>query len=313
MDVELFNEKFRKNFFYGMDNKSDVIDYIILEKADSMVEADMSKIDTKLYRVEYTLQQIKKLLVQLYRFIYINEPTENQTYFYNKINENSEEVEELLQERISDLKKKYIIVGCIKNWEKSAIYITGGDGHNQYPGRAYYNNLSGSPTGIWIREEIIPILEQLCTLELENKEQYYALFLDTKYNRTINAQEQLRNEQIYLESKKNDISEQANLENIERRLQEIYIIQRALPMQIKEIQAVFSKFMNSIKISKQDVLEGLEVNLSGEVREYVDDKCSNYQTISTLKQDATDNFYKSRVNKIIEVLKNKQHSEEQII
>lgn len=299
MDVELW----KKNFFYGMDAKSEVIEYIILKKAKEMEKVDMSKIDTNLYKVEYTLQQISRLVVQLYRFVYMNEPKEKQTYFYQKITEDSIEIEQLVQDKITELKNKDIIVGAIKNFPMTAIWITGGPNHSMYPGKEYYNQFMQSEKGQWIKNEIIPILEQLCTLETENKEQYYALFLDVKYNRAINAQEQLKSEQEYLEN----LQEQ---EESKIRIEQIQKIRAALPKQIKEIRNVFTRFMNAVKLPKQDIIAGLGNNLSDEMHQQIEQNFSNYETISPLKQEAIDSKYQERLNKKIQEIKSKILEEE---
>lgn len=303
MDVERLNSNIKKYFFYGMDNKDTVIEYIILKEADHMLKQDMSKINTELYKVEYTIQQIKRKIVQLYRFVYMNEPAQKQTYFYHKINENSIEIEQLVQAKIKDLDRRSIITGGLKNSKDSAIYITGGDPyHRQYPGRDYYNNLKENPNNKWIQEDVVPLLEQLCEIETQNKEQYYALYLDTKYNRVINAQEQLRAEQEYLES--------IQQSNQQERIEEVKKIRAALPNQKEEIKKVFSQFMNSVKLPKQDILAIVGQKGTKEMYEDIEQNSSDYYTISTLKQEAEDEIYQNRLNKKVEELKSKHFEEE---
>lgn len=298
MDSERLNDNLKRYFFYGMNNKDTVIEYIILQEADRMLKQDMSKIDTDLYKVEYTIQQIKRKIIQLYRFIYMNEPTQEQSYFYHKINENSVEIEQLIQAKMKDLEHRSIITGGLENCEGSAIYITGGDYyHRQYPGRDYYNNLKDNPNNKWIQEDVVPTLEQLHNLETQNKEQYYALYLDTKYNRVINAQEQLKEEQEYLES----LSQPAR----QQRIEELRQIRSALPNQKEEIKKVFNQFMNSIKLPKQDILAIIGKDGTKEMYEEIEQNSSNYYTISTLKQEAVDETYQKRLNKKVEELKSK--------
>lgn len=288
MDVELY----KRNFFYGMDAKNDVIDYIILREADKMLEIDMNTINTSLYKVEYTIEKIKELVIQLYRFVQLNEPTKKQTYFYNEINAESTEIEQLVEKRIENLYNRYIITKGEKNYERSAIYITGGDEYHKYPGKEYYKKMQDN---IWL-QNIVQILEELKTLEIENKEQYYALFLDTKYNRSKNAIEQLKQEQEYLKSKK------SNEKKTTDRIEEIETILQVLPQQIENILRIFSKYMASIKISKQDISQQLIEKLPGE---YIKQNFSDYKTISSLKKEATNDKYRARVNKKIQEIENK--------
>lgn len=299
MDVELL-EDFKRNFFYGMDAKNDIIDYIILNEADKMVNVEMDTIDTDLFKVEYTLEKIKEKIVQLYRFVHLNEPVAKQTYFYNNVDKERQKIEELVQHRIKELKSLDVLAGGVKGWEQSAIYITGGDKWHKYPGRDYYNNLKGNS---WI-QTISSILEKLKQLEEANKEQYYALFLDTKYNRIKNAQWQLKQEQEYLETRKM----QGHLEG-EDRLKEVTSIRQELPKQEEEIRAIFSKFMSSVKVSKQDIPEQIKNNLSQEMQKYVSQNFSDYDTISPLKQEATNEAYKERLNKKIQELEIKIEQE----
>lgn len=299
MDVELWKENFKKNFFYGMDAKDEIIEYIILKKADEISEVDMKTVDTKLYKVEYTIEQIKKIIVQIARFVGMNEPSEKQNYFYQKIGMNDIEIEQQIEEKIEELKRKDIIAGVIKNYPSSALYITGGQYHKKYPGKEYYNSVMQKPVSIWMEREVMPILETLCTLEQENKAQYYALFLDTKYNRAIHAQQQLKEEQEYLESLPQD-------SNTQKRIEEIKRIRAVLPKQIEEIKKVFSQFMNAVKLPKQDILAGMGQEQTAEMQKYIKQNFSDYQTISTLKQEATDETYQKRLQKKIQELKDKQ-------
>lgn len=304
MDVERLNNNLKKYFFYGMDNKDAVIEYIILKEVDNMLNQDMSKIDTKLYKVEYTLQQIKKKIVQLYRFVNMNEPNQKQTFFYHKINQDSIEIEQLVQEKLRKLTSRNIIVGGIRNCQSSAFYITGGDFyHRQYPGRDYYNQLKEASDNKWIREDVVPVLEELCNLETENKEQYYALYLDTKYNRVINAQEQLKSEQEYIES----LSQHNHLQE---RIEELIKIRAALPNQKEEIEKVFNQFMNSVKLPKQDILEKMGQGKTEDIYQYIEQNFSDYYTISTLKQQAADATYQNRLDKKVEELKSRHFEEE---
>lgn len=339
MDVELAKENFRKNFFYGMDAKDEVIEYLILQKAIEMEKVDMTKLDTNLYKVEYTLQQINKLVVQLYRFVHLNDPKEKQTYFYNKITPDSAEIEQVVQSKITDLKNKKLISGAIKNLPGSAIYINGRWSGNS--GYEYYDNIKQTHKGQWIANEIIPTLEELCILEAKNKQQYYALFLDTKYNRAIHAQEQLKSEQEYLESLPTQEEIQAKIQQIitrrtflpgpehgplkkeqddlqslpspekrQERIQQIEKIQAALPNQIKQIRNIFTRFMQAVKLPKQDIIAGLGEIPTNEMQQQIEKNSSDYDTISTLKQEATDANYQKRLQQKIQQIKEKYFQEE---
>lgn len=304
MDVELWNKNFKKNFFYGMDAKDEIIEYIILKKADEINQIDMETVNTKLYRVEYTIEQIKKIVVQIARFVGMNEPSEKQNYFYQRIDTNNVEIEQLIEGKIEELKKKGVIAGAIKNYPASALYITGGEHHEKYPGKEYYKKLMQKPTSSWMEREVMPLVETLCTLEQENKAQYYALFLDTKYNRAVHAQQQLKEEQEYLESLPQEI-------NTQKRMEEIVKIRAALPKQVEEIKKVFTQFMNSIKLPKQDILAEMGEEVTAEMQKYIEQNFSDYDTISTLKQEAVDDTYQKRLQEKVEELKNK-HLEEEI-
>lgn len=296
MDVELFKKKFEKYFFYGMDGKSDVINYIILKEIKKMLNKE------KPYSRENTIEEIKLLVKQLYRFVYLNEPRLKPIYTY-RAEEDDDEIYQLIEQHIEELKTKAIITGGIENCDNSLnskFYITGGRNHEQYPGKTFYRDLKQN---IWIVQDVVPILRELCRLEQENKEQYYALFLDTKYNRTKNAINQLVREQEYIKG----IDNAQNVQNL-KRLEEIEQILNSLPNQLQEIKAVFAKFMNRVKIPKQDILGELQDDIPDEVREYIERNCSNYYTISSLKQEAQNFTYKSNLNRKLQEVKQFQET-----
>lgn len=130
---------------------------------------------------------------------------------------------------------------------------------------------------IWT-DEIYDILVHLCQLEKEQPMEYYSKFLDTKYARAINRRQ------------KGEI-----LHDLE----------------IQEIKNVYREFLKVRKVSGVEIKKEIP-NLTLKMETYIDNKYPEYETLTTLREDAMDVNYFQRLEKCIREVKDNFQQKEEI-
>ncbi len=219
MQNQLNKDEFEKYFFHGMENKEQVVKWIIMKTAERLqgTHKELDS-DTGKTRYEQDKEEMLKLIVQLERFTtkhdkpkhnkpkhdaslnreYFYEDTvhpvpcpiaslpSHEEYFYDDITIESEQIKEMF-ERIAMEIEKYGALSFVKYRPVSGIFFnTQSYPKNiaMYSAREYLGWLKYSENTNW-GEAVYEILLYLEELERENKQEYYTLFLDTKYGRAI--------------------------------------------------------------------------------------------------------------------------------
>lgn len=199
MEKMLDKEKFAKYFFFGLENKDQVIKWVIVDTAKRIVGTHI-KADDKNGKMNYEIdeEKILELIVQLERFTTLHDDPQNRNYFYDSINTNSINVHQLFNKVASQIEKHFAI-SFVKYRPVSGIYFnTYGyskeirEKYKKYSGEQYLQALKDEPSSAW-GEEVLEILQYLKELEQENKFEYYSLFLDSKYARAINRNRKRNN------------------------------------------------------------------------------------------------------------------------
>lgn len=286
MQRELNKEWFEKYFFYGLENKEEVVKWIIVEEARQL-ESIHRELDMGLQKMNYEKEQetILELIVQLERFTSLHDDPLHREYFYDSINIDSIPVHQMFN-RAAEKIKKTGAVSFVTYRPVSGIFFN----TKKYPSeiRERYFLYSGEELlgqfDNWVKE-VYEVLCYLNELEKENRMEYYSLFLDSKYARAINRY-------------KNNITDDG---------------------EIREIRGVYRKFLESRSISGIDlkfaivdngkcedgVLEKkfikivakpeTTVKMRKEIIEYIDKHYPEYDTITKLKTDAMGDKYNQRL------------------
>ncbi len=199
MQRELNKEHFEKYFFYGLENKGEIVKWIIATTAKKFQDTHI-KLDEKNGKMRYETDQeaALELIVQLERFTTLHDNPEHREYFYDSINTNSTNVHQMFNQIVPEIKKHRGI--SFVTWRPvSGIYFN----THLYLGEAYkkYKKCSGEQYIQYLREEVdsawgkevLDILYYLKELEKENKFEYYSLFLDSKYARAIDRNRKRNN------------------------------------------------------------------------------------------------------------------------
>lgn len=192
MQTQLNRDNFEKYFFYGMENKDEVVKWIIVNGAKMLTNIHRAKkFELEKDGYEKDKQTILELIVQLERFTSLHDDSEDRQYFYEDINPNSKKVQQMFNQHFSEIEKSRAI-SCVKYTDFSGIFFaTHGytkevqEKYGIYSGEQYLNKLRKSVESAW-GEDVFNILWYLNELEKENSYEYYSLFLDTKYARAIN-------------------------------------------------------------------------------------------------------------------------------
>ncbi len=191
MQRELNKEHFEKYFFYGLENKGEIIKWIIATTAKKL-QGTHAELDDKNGKMRYETDEeaMLELIVQLERFTTLHNDSEHREYFYDRINTNSTIVHQLFNQIIPEIKNARVI-SCVTWKPLSGIYFNTHSypeqvcrKYKKYSGEQYIQYLKEEPNSAW-GEEVLEILYYLQELEKENKFEYYSLFLDTKYARAI--------------------------------------------------------------------------------------------------------------------------------
>lgn len=196
MQTSLNRDDFERYFFYGMENKDQVVKWIIMAVAKRLegTHKELDKEDEKT-RYETDKKEMLKLIVQLERFTSKHDvPEENnpkhKEYFYDDINTESRKINEIFDKNAKDI-KEHTALSFVDYRPVSGIFFNTytysqeiKEKYQKYSGNEYLELLRKSPNTSW-GEDVYNILCYLEELEQENPHEYYSLFLDTKYARAI--------------------------------------------------------------------------------------------------------------------------------
>ncbi len=185
MQTQLNVDQFTKYFFYGLENKDEIVKAIIVNVARQRVGTHNS-LDENTEKMNYEIDSecMLNLIVQLERFTTLHDDPNNRHYFYQDLDINSQSVNQMFNKNLKQLSERGAIVPC-RYRPLSGIYYAERKPHwdGQFTGEEMYNFLK-SNSG-WAQEEVYGILVHLEELEQNNKFQYYSLFMDSKYARAI--------------------------------------------------------------------------------------------------------------------------------
>lgn len=192
MQNQLNRDTFETYFFHGMENKEQVVKWIIMKTAERL-QGTHKELDTDTGKTRYEKdkEEMLELIVQLERFTTKHDKPEHDAplhreYFYDDINVESEEVNEMFEKSAKEI-EAHAALSFVKYRPVSGIFFN----TQRYPdnvamcsAREYLGGLKYSENTDW-GEAVYEILLYLEELERENKQEYYSLFLDTKYARAI--------------------------------------------------------------------------------------------------------------------------------
>ncbi len=286
MQRQLNKEWFKTYFFYGLENKDEVVKWIIVNGAKQLIGTH-KELDIGLEKMNYEKDQesMLELIVQLERFTSLHDDPLRREYFYNSININSTLIHQIFN-RVAEEISKTKALSFVKYRPVSGIfyntyeYKTAGP---LYSGRQYYNKLSQCSNN-WVQE----VYEVLCyfnELEKENRIEYYSLFLDCKYARAIDRY-------------KNNITDDEEIREI-RGVYRKFLESRSISgIDLKLAIANNRKYEDELlerKFMKESTKPATTVKMSEEMKAYIDKHYPEYTTITTLKDDAIGNKYKQRL------------------
>lgn len=214
MQNQLNRDMFETYFFHGMKNKEQVVKWIIMKTAERLQGTHKElDTDTGKMRYEQDKEEMLELIVQLERFTTKHDKPEHDApmhreYFYDDINIESKEVNEMFEKSAKEI-EKHAALSFVKYRPISGIFFNTQkypENTEMYSGEEYLNILKHSASTDW-GEAVYEILLYLEELERENKQEYYSLFLDTKYARAIDR----------IENKMGDEREIHELRNVYRK------------------------------------------------------------------------------------------------
>ncbi len=185
MQKQLNVDQFIKYFFYGLENKDEIVKAVIVNVARQRVGTHNSLDEyTEKMNYEIDAECMLNLIVQLERFTTLHDDPNNRHYFYQDLDINSLSVNQMFNKNLKQLSERGAIVPC-RYRPLSGIYYADRKSHweGQFTGEEMYNFLKNNSA--WAQEEVYGILVYLEELEQINKFQYYSLFMDSKYARAI--------------------------------------------------------------------------------------------------------------------------------
>lgn len=271
MQNQLNRDNFEKYFFYGMENKDQVVKWIIMGTAKELrkthKEADK---EGEKPRYEQDKDAMLELIVQLERFTSLHDDQEKRHYSYDVINTESEQVNEMFDRNAEIIKDNaalsFIKDGPFRGIFTGILFNTHGyseeirEKYHKYSGEQYLDELRRNPNTAW-GEDVYNVLCYLEEIEKENTYEYYSLFLDAKYARAIH-----RNTTEFGDER-----------------------------EIHEIRNVYRKFLKRIPVSGVDIKLAIRNLNDKEMISYIDEHYPEYDTITTLKEDAMNDNYNKRV------------------
>ncbi len=201
MQNQLNKDKFEQYFFHGMYNKDQVTKWIIMKTAERL-EGTHKELDsdTGKTRYEQDKEEMMKLIVQLERFTTKHDQPQHDApkhreYFYDDITVESEQINEIFEKNAVEIEKRAAL-SFVKYRPVSGIFFNTytyvgeiKEQYHMYSGKEYLERLRLDPNTAW-GQEVYDILCYLNELERENEQEYYSLFLDTKYARAIDRIQQ---------------------------------------------------------------------------------------------------------------------------
>lgn len=255
MDCEFDEKKFRQYFHYGLVyDKNDLLDAIIMQSAKNEYSQDRNNRSIDLLKNE--VDKSKALYLQFKRFIEL-------TGWYKKTIK--EQVESDVVQRIEELHKSRMI-SVVTYMPARGIYVNDRGFQGDYTGVQRYEDIP-----VWIKDDVLPILNYLQKLENENPYQYCSLFVDTMYARDINCNQGTKKETI---------------------------------------KAFYTTFMEMVKPAMADVKELFDGKMSREQEKYIEENCAHYWTLTDLKQQSKTERYEKKVRSCYERLKELESRQE---
>lgn len=204
MQNQLNKDKFEQYFFHGMNNKDQVVKWIIMKTAKRLqgTHRELDS-DTGKTRYEKDKEEMLKLIVQLERFTSKHDKPEydapkNREYFYDDINIESEQINKIFERMKVEIEKSSAL-SFVEYRPVSGIFFntyTYSEQWHKYSGEEYLWKLRNNSDSKW-GEEVYDILLYLEELERENKKEYYSLFLDTKYGRATDRKTDKDKRELY--------------------------------------------------------------------------------------------------------------------
>lgn len=189
MERKLNKEYFEKYFFYGLENRDEIIKWIIVNVAKQRIGTH-NTLDTYNDKMGYEKDEeaILELMVQLERFTSLHDDPEHRSYFYNDINTDSIQIHQMFNRNLLAIKETNAL-SFVSYRPISGIYFNtygySEEVQNQYGkcnGEEFLAQLK--QTSAWAGE-VYDVLCYLNELEKEDRFEYYSLFLDSKYARAI--------------------------------------------------------------------------------------------------------------------------------
>lgn len=267
MQRQLNKECFAKYFFHGLENKNEIIKWIIVGGAKMLTDIHR-KDGFKPRKMGYELDKkvLLELIVQLERFTSLHDDPEHRKYFYDDIDVDSTTVRQMFDQIFPEIEKSRAI-SCVKYPDFSGIFFaTHGytkevqKEYHIYSGEQYLKKLRESIESAWA-EEVFNILCYLNELEKENRFEYYSLFLDSKYERAIDRNKNGRTDD----------------------------------REIHEIRNVYRKFLKARQVSGIDIKLAIKEPIPEDMNRYINEHYPEYDTITTLKTDAMNDYYRNRI------------------
>ena len=177
---------FEKYFFYGLENKNEVVKWIIVNGAKKLVgkHKELDK-DTQKTNYEKDRETILELIVQLERFTSLHDDPKHRQYFYHNLTIHSEQVYQIFNKNAIEIEKTKAV--CFVTYRPvSGIFFN--TKKYSYKVQEKYQVYSGEELlarfGSWV-EEVYEVLCYLSEIEKENRIEYYLMFLDSKYGRAM--------------------------------------------------------------------------------------------------------------------------------
>lgn len=248
MDTNFDKTKFKEYFHYGLDYKNeDIFDAVIMESISKVNKINFSS--NEIDKIGLIIDMAENLYVQFFRFVEL--AADESKNWYQSVKK--DDIEESIENRIDYLKENDLL-SVVSYIPMRGIYITDRDAESNRLGITGQQHYQRIPC--WIRNEIIPILYYLSSLENTNPYQYTSLFLDTKYARSENCN---------------------NTKNMSK------------------VKSLYESFLENVKPAKSDIYRFLGKNISNGVYNYIDNNFPDYWTITDLKESSENEKYFSKV------------------
>jgi hypothetical protein len=194
------NQKFKRFFFYGIENKREAKEGIIYFSSNKVYQ---KYTNSELYIIpneqieNEIIQEASKKYKQFYRFVTLNDTSNNYT-----LDVSIEELKKELEEEMQLLRKEKKIIDT-----SAGIFFTR-DIEEKLNGGQYYVYGEGLKGEDGWTKQIYDILDELEKMEKIDNEKYYKYWILTKLSRAIDRhdeQEAIKVKQIYEDLEKKEI------------------------------------------------------------------------------------------------------------